>query len=76
MTKTTLNKLKSKLQNCQNIRKINKFYKLNLTILETETKKKLGVETCCLYLKEALLILISEKSCIYKRTELMEIKYN
>ena len=62
---TELSKIIHKLKN------ENKNYKLTWKIIKREKKSKPGTTTCRLCLKEALLILESDKNCINKRTELM-----
>ena len=45
--------------------------KLNWKIVISESKARPGVVTCCLCLKEALLVLQANYNCINRRTELM-----
>ena len=49
------------------LRKNNNNYKLNWKFLFTETKVKLGVETCRLWLNQLLLILETKDNGINKR---------
>ena len=49
----------------------NKNYELNWNILERECQPRPRIETCRLCLKEALLIIQTDKNCINKTSEVM-----
>ena len=49
----------------------NKKYEITWSIIERECQPRPRIETCRLCLKEALLILQADKSCINKRSEVM-----